>query len=130
MAHYDCFGHVKCILPFPDPALGGPMPAHCCQYKRLQPHPVAWSPAFLPKQKKIVERSNNFPTLKYNEAKKTITQANATVLKKVAEMVKHRTLILTTDPAEIAQEAATVCYHSRESDLLLQECKYKKQTGF
>lgn len=45
-------------------------------------------------------------------------------------MVKHRTLILTTDPAEIAQEAATVSHHSRESDLLLQERRYKKKKQF
>lgn len=71
--------------------------------------------------------------MKYNRIKtgqkKTITQANATVLEKVAEVVKHRTLILTTDPAEIAQEAAAVCYHSRESDLLLQERKFQKQNS-
>lgn len=42
-------------------------------------------------------------------------------------MVKHRALILTTDPAEIAQKAATVRYHTRESDLLLQERKFKNK---
>lgn len=64
---------------------------------------------------------------KKNKAKKSITEADATVLEKVAEVVKHRTLILTTDAAEIAQKAAAVCYHSRESDLLLQERRYKKK---
>lgn len=54
---------------------------------------------------------------------KTITKADAAVLEKVAEVVKHRTLILTTDATEIAEKTATVCHHSRESDLLLQESK-------
>lgn len=49
---------------------------------------------------------------------KTITKANATVLEKVAEMVKHGTLILTTDATEVAEETAAVCHHPRKSDLL------------
>lgn len=61
--------------------------------------------------------------LELSKAKKAITKANATVLEKVAEVVKHRTLILTTDATEIAEKAATVCHHSRESDFLLQESK-------
>lgn len=55
-----------------------------------------------------------------NSAKK-ITKADATVLQQVAEVVKHRTLVLTTDAAEIAEKTAAVCHHSRESDLLLAE---------
>jgi len=34
-------------------------------------------------------------------------------------VVKHGTLILTTDAAEITEKTATVCHHPRESDLLL-----------
>lgn len=86
-------------------------------------------------QMKLVEHSVNSPTKNksprniYRNINKTITQANATVLEKVAEVVKHRTLILTTDPAEIAEKAATVRHHTRESDLLLQESTFQKQSS-
>lgn len=60
-----------------------------------------------------------------------ITEADATVLEEVAEVVKHRTLILTTDATEVAEKPATVCHHSRKSDLLLEKkpknkCRVKK----
>lgn len=48
------------------------------------------------------------------------TQANATVLKQVWKMVEHGALVLTTDTTEIAQEAAAVCHHLGESNLLLE----------
>lgn len=54
------------------------------------------------------------------------TEADATVLEEVAQVVKHRTLILTTDATEVAEKPATVCHHSRKSDLLLEK-KAKKQ---
>lgn len=48
------------------------------------------------------------------------TQANATVLKQVGQMIEHGALVLTTDAAEIAQETAAVRHHLGESNLLLE----------
>lgn len=50
----------------------------------------------------------------------SFTQANATVLKQVRKVVEHGALVLTTDTAEITQEAATVRHHLGESNFLLE----------
>lgn len=47
-----------------------------------------------------------------------ITEADATVLQEVAEVVKHGALVLPADATEVAEKTAAVCHHSRESDLL------------
>jgi len=53
------------------------------------------------------------------ELMRTITEADATVLEKVAEVVEHGALVLTTDATEIAKKTAAVGHNHRESDLLL-----------
>lgn len=47
-----------------------------------------------------------------------LTQADATVLQQVAQVVKHGALVLPADAAEIAEEAAAACHHLGEADLL------------
>ena len=47
-----------------------------------------------------------------------LTEANAAVLQQVAEVVEHGALVLTADPAEVAQEATAVGHHLGEPDLL------------
>lgn len=47
-----------------------------------------------------------------------LTQANATVLQQIAQMVEHGTLVLPADSAEVAEEAAAACHHLGEADLL------------
>lgn len=58
----------------------------------------------------------------------TLTQADAAVLQKVAEMVKHRALVLSADATEVTQETAAVGHHLRESNLL--ERQSKKDTSW
>ena len=53
-----------------------------------------------------------------------LTETNATVLQKVAEVVKHRALVLATDAAEVAQETTAVGHHAREPDLLQMDKLY------
>lgn len=48
----------------------------------------------------------------------TLTQANATVLQQVVQVVKHGALILSADSAEVTQETTAVGHHLREPDLL------------
>lgn len=47
-----------------------------------------------------------------------LTEADATVLQEVAEVVKHGALVLPADATKVAEETAAVCHHSRKSDLL------------
>lgn len=50
-----------------------------------------------------------------------VTETHAAVLQQVAQVIKHGLLVLTADPAEIAQEAAAVGHHLRKSDFLKPE---------
>lgn len=47
-----------------------------------------------------------------------ITKTHAAVLQQVAQVIKHGLLVLTADPAEIAQKAAAVGHHLRKCDFL------------
>ena len=47
-----------------------------------------------------------------------LTETNATVLQKVAEVGKHRALVLATDATEVAQETTAIGHHAREPDFL------------
>jgi len=49
------------------------------------------------------------------------TESNAAVLQQVAEVVEHGPLVLSADPAEVAQEATAVGHHLGEPDLLQTE---------
>lgn len=46
------------------------------------------------------------------------TQTHAAVLQQVAQVVKHGLLVLTTDAAEVAQEAAAAGHHLGEGNFL------------
>lgn len=46
------------------------------------------------------------------------TEAHAAVLQQVTKVVEHGFLVLATDPAKVAQEAAAAGHHLREGDLL------------
>lgn len=72
----------------------------------------------IPKQKVHVNQGFIFWQLKLVELTVTVTKANATILQEVAEMIKHGSLVLATDTAEIAEESATVCDHSGKSNFL------------
>lgn len=47
-----------------------------------------------------------------------LTKPHAAVLQQVAEMVKHGLLVLATDAAEVAQEAAAAGHHLGEGNFL------------
>lgn len=47
-----------------------------------------------------------------------LTQANATVLQQVAQVVEHGTLVLPADATEVTEEAAAARDHLGEADLL------------
>lgn len=51
----------------------------------------------------------------------SLTEAHAAVLQEVAEMIEHGLLVLTADPAEVAQEPAAVRHHLRKGDFLKAE---------
>lgn len=56
---------------------------------------------------------------KTSKRRETLTQANATVLQQVAQVVKHGTLVLSADTTEVTQEATAIGHHLRETNLLL-----------
>lgn len=47
-----------------------------------------------------------------------LTQADATVLQQVAQVVEHGALVLPADATEVAEETAAACHHLGEADLL------------
>lgn len=54
-----------------------------------------------------------------------LTQANATVLQQVVQVVEHGALVLPADATEVTQETTAVCHHLGEPNLLetkAQEC--------
>lgn len=66
-----------------------------------------------------IKSVHNKPYTEYSkQCNRGLTQADAAVLQQVAQMVKHRTLVLSADTAEVTQETTAAGHHLGESNLL------------
>lgn len=66
-----------------------------------------------------IKSLHNKPYTEYSkQCNRGLTQADAAVLQQVAQMVKHRTLVLSADTAEVTQETTAAGHHLGESNLL------------